>query len=420
MAGRPRFQNGQLTMRGGYWTLRCRDYANGGKRKDYKIALASNHPDIRESETTKAESRFADQLSKIRAEINRGHVATPDKQALTLGQFIEQSYFPRCEWRMTIPAGNEGRMEPSTLEGYRDIFKNHIKENPIAQIRRHEFTPIQGRRFMESVDQKLSHQTHLRIKAFLSGVFTWAIQDGAYVGANPMQDQKAYGWKKDSDAPSLAHLPESERIRKQKIRESNNHAYTLEEVGEMLEKLPEPARTVCAVAAFQGLTRSELRGLKWDDIGESTSKEYSGMVIKVGRKVWGTHIGPTKTEAREAEIPVISYVQKILPKYKKQFPPAGDGWVFRGNTLYHPLDLDNLSRRVIPDYINGAWFGWHAFRRGLGSRLNELGVDAKTIQIILRHANVSTTQAHYILPDRKHIEAGLKKLNRVAKKYGIK
>jgi len=28
-------------------------------------------------------------------------------------------------------------------------------------------------------------------------------------------------------------------------------------------KLPEPARTVCAVAAFTGLTRSELRGLKW-------------------------------------------------------------------------------------------------------------------------------------------------------------
>jgi hypothetical protein len=41
------------------------------------------------------------------------------------------------------------------------------------------------------------------------------------------------------------------------------------------------------------------------------------MVIKVGRKVWGTHIGPGKTEAREAEIPVTSYVQKILPKIEE-------------------------------------------------------------------------------------------------------
>jgi hypothetical protein len=30
----------------------------------------------------------------------------------------------------------------------------------------------------------------------------------------------------------------------------------------MLDKLPEPARTVCAVAEFTGLTRSELKGLK--------------------------------------------------------------------------------------------------------------------------------------------------------------
>ena len=36
----------------------------------------------------------------------------------------------------------------------------------------------------------------------------------------------------------------------------------LEEVAEMLDNLFDPARTVCAVAAFTGLTRSELRGLK--------------------------------------------------------------------------------------------------------------------------------------------------------------
>jgi hypothetical protein len=39
---------------------------------------------------------------------------------------------------------------------------------------------------------------------------------------------------------------------------------------------------------------------------------------------------------------------------------------------------------------------WHAFRRGLGTRLNEVGVDGKTIQSILRHADISTTQAYYI------------------------
>jgi site-specific recombinase XerD len=80
-----------------------------------------------------------------------------------------------------------------------------------------------------------------------------------------------------------------------------------------------------------------------------------------------------------------------------------------------------LSRRDIPQYINGAWFGWHAFRRGLGTRLNEPGVDDKEIQSIVRHADVSTTQAYCILPNRKRAKIGLKKLGTVAqKRYGIK
>lgn len=49
------------------------------------------------------------------------------------------------------------------------------------------------------------------------------------------------------------------------MRAAHTHAYTLADVAEMLDKLPEPARTVCAVAAFTGLIRSELHGLEWTD-----------------------------------------------------------------------------------------------------------------------------------------------------------
>jgi site-specific recombinase XerD len=86
-----------------------------------------------------------------------------------------------------------------------------------------------------------------------------------------------------------------------------------------------------------------------------------------------------------------------------------------------PLNLDNLSRREIPQHINGAGFGWHAFRHGLGTRLNEMGVADKEIQSILYHADISTTRAYYILPNLERAKAGLKKLGAVAeKKYGIK
>lgn len=69
-------------------------------------------------------------------------------------------------------------------------------------------------------------------------------------------------------------------------------------------------------------------------------------------------------------------------------------------------ELTCLSLGVIEEI----WHGWHAFRRGLGTRLNEFGVDTETIQTILRHSDISTTQAYYILPNRTKTEAAMKRM----------
>ena len=69
------------------------------------------------------------------------------------------------------------------------------------------------------------------------------------------------------------------------------------------------------------------------------------------------------------------------------------------NRLGGALDLDNLAGRVIKPIFdaNGLqWKGWHAYRRGLATNLKELGVEDTTIQSILRHEDVSTTQRFYI------------------------
>jgi integrase len=133
-----------------------------------------------------------------------------------------------------------------------------------------------------------------------------------------MEETKAGGQTKKED--TLKGLTEKERLRKKKIQASNELAYTLEEVAEMLDKLPEPSRTVCTVAAFTGLTRSELRGLKWED--------YDGETINVRRKIWNDHVGAPKTEAREAGVYVVPLLRKILMKYKTSYPPIGDEWIF--------------------------------------------------------------------------------------------
>jgi len=52
----------------------------------------------------------------------------------------------------------------------------------------------------------------------------------------------------------------------------------------------------------------------------------------------------------------------------------------------HKYDRDESLRH---------WQGCHAFRRGLATNWNRLGVSDKTVQAILRHANVATTQTYY-------------------------
>jgi integrase len=55
------------------------------------------------------------------------------------------------------------------------------------------------------------------------------------------------------------------------------------------------------------------------------------------------------------------------------------------------------------------WRGFHACRRGLGTNLYRLGVLPKTIQEILRHSDVHTTESYYIKPTSTDADSGMDK-----------
>ena len=59
-------------------------------------------------------------------------------------------------------------------------------------------------------------------------------------------------------------------------------------------------------------------------------------------------------------------------------------------------EYSKLAQEYERDSKRPVWHGWHAFRRGLTTNLHDLGVADKTIQAILRHANVQVTQNSYI------------------------
>lgn len=401
---RPRGQKGQIKLHGANWIF---VYYLAGKRVHEILAPYTLCP-FRNDEKGREQVRekFTDKIGQLLRPANADvpSMAMLDG-LLTLERFIVKRYWPECERRQQLTGANH--MEPSTIHGYRKIFQKHMLGKSVASLQINRFTTKDGQDWLDSLPQNLSHKTHLRLRAFLSGVLTTALQLNVISGTNPMDATKAGGLSKGRKESELTP-------RELKIRKSNEHAYDHAEVALMLEKLPEPARTICAVAAFTGLTRSEIPALKWED--------YDGKTIRVARKKWRGHIGSPKTEAREAEVSVAPLLQEILDKYKtnEDFPSVEGDWMFYGDKEKKPIDMDNLSRREIPNHINGAWFGWHAFRRGLGTRLNDMKMNAVNIQNVLRHANIATTLAFYTFPNPERAKAGLKKLTEtIRKRYGV-
>jgi integrase len=80
-----------------------------------------------------------------------------------------------------------------------------------------------------------------------------------------------------------------------------------------------------------------------------------------------------------------------------------------------PVNLDALAADVIVPLLNKAgmqWRAWHAFRRGLATNLHRLGVSDKTIQRILRPANVAVTQNCYIETADSDVAAAMQQFER--------
>src|SRR5882762_701503 len=132
---RPRFQQGQITKRGPNWVLRYHEDRNidGVVKRVRTIKVLgsySQHP-LKETQTTQVRALFNDKINAILATVNT-QSSNPADGTLTVGEFIEQRYFPRLDQRLQMPAGNELHIEPSTVKGYQDIWKIHVRNNPVA------------------------------------------------------------------------------------------------------------------------------------------------------------------------------------------------------------------------------------------------------------------------------------------------
>jgi integrase len=169
-----------------------------------------------------------------------------------------------------------------------------------------------------------------------------------------------------------------------------------EEFQALLLELHQRERVMVMLDGSTRLRRGELIALRWRDI------DFELMQANVTHSVWHNVEGDTKTEASRKPVPLHPLVVVELNQWKlSTLYRSDDDYLFPSiqKNGSQPIQPDMILKRHIRPALKRIGvkkrIGWHSFRHGLATMLRQKGVDIKTAQELLRHANSRITMDIY-------------------------
>jgi integrase len=375
---RTRHQKGYVYKKNGAWFVRFYENVIGQDETITRTQRAIKLADVDDNHRSK--KSVMPLVEELLRPMNDG-TYTP-LGTMMIGRFYEQVYLPAALRELSV----------STMRGYQNVWRRYLKPR-MAQARLRDWRVADSQRLLNEIAApgNLSRAVLNNIRTVGSAVFSQAVQLGYISTQNPMRGVR---------------LPKGRKT-------ESTHAYSLSEIRAMLEVLESEKRTAIAVFAFSGVSVSECRALRWEN--------YDGSTLTVAGGAWNGHLTAGKNEYRLAPIPVIPLLRQHLDAHHRRCGSPTEGFIFaspRGTPLY----VHNWVRRDIKpalDVIGLRWRGFHAFRRGLATNLNHLGVKPKTIQQILRHGDWGTTMNIYAKALDEDSVAAMEKLDAVCTKLGF-
>jgi len=182
--------------------------------------------------------------------------------------------------------------------------------------------------------------------------------------------------------------------------------YSTTQVRTLLGELPEPCRTIVALAVLTGMRIGEILALRWKrvDVVRGT--------VEVAETFSEGEFGSPKTRSSHRAIPISSTLRQILEAHRQRtLRSKPDDLVFT-TPIGTPMSPKNLYNRVLApacDRMQQPRISWHSFRHTNATLLAEVGESVKTAQALLGHSDVATTLNTYmhVIPEsqRRAVES---------------
>jgi integrase len=330
------------------WVFRWYDESNGTRR--YRKTVVGTVDRLR----TRHDAETA--VLSLRRNINAEH-RPPETVSELISHYRQHELTPE-------------RKAFATIESTKIYLKRHVEpawgEKKITDVR-----TVDVEKWLHSL--QYAPGTRSKIRNIMSAVFNHAMRH-EWLDRNPISKVRT----------------SSKRLRETDV-------LTPEEFAALLPELNLRERAMVILAGSTGLRRSELVALIWSDI------DLVLMQVNVRRSCVRSRFGDTKTEASRKPVPLHPTVARILSVWRTQTLYAADSdFLFPSIRLNgkKPVTPDMVLKKTIRPALERAGIkdkviGWHSFRHSLATNLRAAGVDLKTAQELLRHANSRITLEVY-------------------------
>ena len=258
---------------------------------------------------------------------------------------------------------HEEKISHSTTKGYIpaknrgiEVFKSFpIKEIEPSMISQHI------KKFARTHADK-TVRTQLMV---YNHIFSYAVEMG-YIPFNPARDLK---------------VPNG--LPKQKRTSPPQH-----DINIVKESIKLPFGLFAYMALYTGMRRGELLALTWSDI------DMKNRIIHITKSL--EHIGnqphlkPPKTETSVGDVPILDKLYDVLVPI-----PNRKGIVFQNSNGEYLTNTQFQNRWYSYQKAAGITSTPHQFRHAYATMLFEAGIPPEEAQVLLRHAQLSTTMDIY-------------------------